>query len=109
MPQPARPALSRPFADRGWGGTEAAAEAAVEVGDVREAALEWDRADALFIEAGLANGSDATVRMGTTTVTGNTNGLAMANGGRISSFGDNSVNGNSTSDGTPLPPMLAKE
>ena len=56
----------------------------------------------------LVNGAGGTVRMGGSTITANTNGLGMANGGKVFSFADNYLNGNTTSDGTPLPPTLGK-
>jgi len=57
----------------------------------------------------LANGAGTTVRMDNVRVTGNTNGIAMANGGKIFSFGNSNINGNTTSDGAPLPPTLVKQ
>jgi len=55
-----------------------------------------------------ANGAGTTIRMGGSTVTANATGLSLANSGKIFSFADNYVNGNTTADGAPLPPALGK-
>ncbi|MES2934322.1 MAG: hypothetical protein V4805_12645 [Pseudomonadota bacterium] len=41
-----------------------------------------------------ANGSAATVRISNVTSTGNTNGIALINGGQVISFGNNHISGN---------------
>jgi hypothetical protein len=45
-----------------------------------------------------SNGSDARIRIGGTTVTGNGDGWTMVNGGVIESYGDNFVHGNTSSE-----------
>lgn len=54
-----------------------------------------------------ANGANATIRVGRSTVSGNTTGTAILNGGVISSYGTNQINGN-TADG-PNPPTIAQK
>ena len=52
----------------------------------------------------IANGASATVRMGSSTVSGNATGLAtvpVATPGTISSYGNNQINGNTSADGSP--------
>jgi hypothetical protein len=56
----------------------------------------------------VANGAAATIRLGGSTVTNNPTGIAGINGGKLSSFADNYVSGNTTSDGTATPPTLGK-
>ncbi len=46
-----------------------------------------------------ANGSGATVRIGSSEITGNVSGVAISNAATISSYGNNQLNGNGT-DGT---------
>ena len=50
------------------------------------------------------DGANATVRIGSSTITGNGTGTVIANSGVISSYGNNQINGN-TSDG-PNPPTI---
>ncbi|HEY2034717.1 MAG TPA: hypothetical protein VGH02_13620 [Rhizomicrobium sp.] len=57
---------------------------------------------------GYANGMNATLSMGGTTVSANPTGLLTASSGIIRSFGDNYVFGNTT-DGAPNGPALTKE
>jgi len=51
--------------------------------------------------AGIHAGQATTVRISNTTVTGNSVGLETANGGIITSFGNNRVRGNLSADGAP--------
>jgi len=53
------------------------------------------------VDGVLADGSTATVRITKSTVIGNFKGLETLNAGKIVSFGDNSVDGNFNSNGTP--------
>ncbi|RWC47447.1 MAG: right-handed parallel beta-helix repeat-containing protein [Mesorhizobium sp.] len=50
------------------------------------------------------DGANATIRIGRSTISGNGLGTAIVNGGAISSYGNNQINGN-TSDG-PNPPTI---
>jgi hypothetical protein len=52
-----------------------------------------------------ADGPNTLLRVGNSTVSGNTTGTAINNGGLIQSYGNNQINGN-TSDG-PNPPVIA--
>jgi len=52
-----------------------------------------------------ADGPNTLIRVGSSTVSGNTTGTAINNGGVIQSYGNNEINGN-TSDG-PNPPVIA--
>jgi len=54
-----------------------------------------------------ADGANATIRIGRSTISGNTTGTAIVNGGVISSYGTNQLNGN-TADG-PNPPTIAQK
>ncbi|MES0041446.1 right-handed parallel beta-helix repeat-containing protein [Mesorhizobium sp. M0091] len=54
-----------------------------------------------------ADGANATIRVGRSTISGNTTGTAIVNGGVISSYGTNQLNGN-TADG-PNPPTIAQK
>ncbi|WP_244571267.1 right-handed parallel beta-helix repeat-containing protein [Mesorhizobium carmichaelinearum] len=51
-----------------------------------------------------ADGPSTTLRVGNSTISGNTTGTAINNGGVINSYGNNEINGN-TSDG-PNPPVI---
>ncbi|MBA1143317.1 right-handed parallel beta-helix repeat-containing protein [Mesorhizobium neociceri] len=53
------------------------------------------------------DGANATIRVGRSTISGNTTGTAIVNGGVISSYGTNQLNGN-TADG-PNPPTIAQK
>ena len=53
------------------------------------------------------DGANATIRVGRSTISGNTTGTAVVNGGVISSYGTNQLNGN-TADG-PNPPAIAQK
>jgi len=50
------------------------------------------------------DGANANIRVGRSTISGNATGTAIVNGGVISSYGNNEINGN-TSDG-PNPPVI---
>jgi len=52
-----------------------------------------------FYEGVRSTGASAVVRIGSSVVTGNGTGLAVASGGQIQSYGNNQINGNTT-DGT---------
>lgn len=53
-----------------------------------------------------ANGLKARIRVGASTITGNSTGVALANGAIINTYGDNRLDGNGT-DGTFTAPPLA--
>lgn len=55
-----------------------------------------------------AIGATAAVRIGGSTVTGNTTGLFKSGGGQILSFGDNNVSGNGTEFTAPAPTLIPK-
>ena len=55
----------------------------------------------------LAQGASSTVRIANDNVVANINGLSEANGGTITSFGNNNVIGNTT-DGAPTPPNASQ-
>jgi hypothetical protein len=64
-----------------------------------------DRSAASFNQSGfgvLADGANSIIRMGGSTVAFNNNGVSTANSGAVFSYQDNYVNGNTTSDGTPI-------
>jgi hypothetical protein len=61
------------------------------------------------LNAGIANdGANATIRVGSSTITGNGLGVSPANGGLIRSYGDNRNDGNAN-DGAFSPGILPKE